>query len=143
MYKQSNVCHACARGSGMKSVLIAMVMFCAGLPVALAANTCAQLPSSLQNVSVNYINQVAELEKLDAQLEAHLQPCLQPINAENRKAVCTNGRMVAEQALRVMARVDEAGKKNALLANAKMRSYKTGVAVLEHMRKLAADRACH
>ncbi len=126
----------------MKSVLVAIVMFFAGLPAVLAANACVQLPSSLQNVSVNYISQAAELEKLDAQLHAHLQPCLQPIDADNRKAICANARMVAEQALRVMARVDEAGKKNAFLANAKMKSYKTGVAVLDYTKKLAADRAC-
>ena len=103
---------------------------------------CAQLPASLQNVSVSSISQSSELQKLDEQLDAHLQPCLQPVSADNRKAICANGRIVAEQVLRVIGRIDEAGKKNAFLSNVKMKSYKTGEGLLGQMKKRVADKAC-
>lgn len=107
-----------------------------------AADVCAQLPASLQSVGVIHISQAAELQKLDEQLESHLLPCLVPITPDNRKAICAHGRVVAEQALRVVARIDDAGKKNAFLSNAKMKTYKTGVALLDHMKKLFADKTC-
>lgn len=103
---------------------------------------CAQLPTSLQNASVSYISQSSELQKLDEQLEAYLQPCLQPVSMDNRKAICANGRIVAEQVLRVIGRIDEAGKKNAFLSNVKMKSYKTGEGLLDKMKKQVADKAC-
>lgn len=127
----------------MKSVVLIGVLASgvAACP-AVWADACTQLPASLQNASVSHISQAAELQKLDEQLDVSLQPCFQPVNADNRKNVCANGRVLAEQVLKVVSRIDEAGKKNAFLSNAKMKSYKTGVALLEHMKKLAADKIC-
>ena len=128
----------------MKSV-IQRVVFVVGLSASVTVfsrDLCAQLPPSLQNVSVSYISQPSDLHKLDEQLEGHLQPCLAPLNAENRQAICTYGRIAAEQALRVVARIDEAGKKNPHLKNAKMKTYKTGVVLLDQMKKLSADKTC-
>lgn len=126
----------------MKTIFLATVVFVAGSTAVFAGDACSHLPSSLQNVGVSYMSQSAELQKLDDQLEAYLQPCLQEVDSVNRKTICANGRVVAEQALRVVARIDEAGKKNAFLSNAKMKSYKTGVALLDHMKKLVADKTC-
>jgi hypothetical protein len=67
---------------------------------------------------------------------------MEPLGPDNTKAICQNGRLVAEQVLRVHARVDAAGKHNAFLNNAKMKSYKTGAALLEQMKALAAGHAC-
>lgn len=127
----------------MKS-FVRMAVLASGVAAcpAVWADVCTQLPASLQNVSVSQISQAAELQKLDEQLEASLRPCFQPVNAGNRKSVCANGRVLAEQVLMVVSRIDEAGKKNALLSNAKMKSYKTGAALLEHMKKLSADKIC-
>ena len=107
-----------------------------------AADVCAPLPSSVQNVSVSYISETAELQKLDELLDSHLQPCLQAPTPQNTKALCSHGRVVGEQVLRVIARIDEAGKKNAFLSNVKMKSYKTASGLLERMKKLGADKVC-
>ncbi len=117
--------------------------FAAVMPAQVLANeACVQLPVSLQTVGVSHISEMAELQRLDEQVESYLVPCMGPVRPENRKAICANGRVVAEQALRVVARIDEAGKKNAFLSNAKMKSYKTGVALLERMKKLSSDKTC-
>ena len=107
-----------------------------------ASDQCAPLPSAVQNVSVSYINESTELQKLDELLESHLQPCLQPPTPQNTKALCSHGRVLGEQVLRVIGRIDEAGKKNAFLSNVKMKSYKTASALLERMKKLNADKVC-
>jgi hypothetical protein len=107
-----------------------------------AASLCAPLPAHVQEIGVSHISQGAELQKLDAQLEGFLQPCLETPDNRNTRAICTQGRVVAEQVLRVIARVDAAGKHNAFLANAKLKSYKTGVILLERMKQLSADRTC-
>ena len=112
------------------------------VPAARAADACAPLPASAQNVSVSYISELSELQKLDELLDAYLQPCLQPPTAQNTKALCSHGRVVGEQVLRVIGRIDEAGKKNAFLSNVKMKSYKTASALLERMKKLAAEKVC-
>jgi hypothetical protein len=120
-------------------------LFFAGVACMSAARAqavCTQLPTSLQNTSVSYINQSSELQKLDGQLDAHLQSCMGPVTPDNRKAICANGKLVAEQVLRVIARIDEAGRKNAFLSNAKMKSYKSGEALQGQMKKLAADKTC-
>ena len=115
-----------------------------GLATAVQAEpSCSPLPASVQNISVSYISKADELSKLDETLSNHLQPCLEPLTASNSKAICTHGRVNAEQVLRVVSRVDEAGKHNPFLANAKMKSYKTGVGLLERMKSLTADHTCH
>ena len=85
-----------------------------------AAEFCTELPSTLQAISVSYIKDGAELQKLDNQLDAFLQPCMQALTPQTSKAICANGRVVAEQVLRVVARIDDAGKRNDFLANAKL-----------------------
>ena len=107
-----------------------------------ASEVCTQLPLSVQNVSVSYIQQASELQKVDELLESYLRPCMEVLQPENTKAICHNGRLVAEQVLRVHARMDAAGKHNAFLSNAKMKSYKSGAALLEQMKKLSAERIC-
>lgn len=107
-----------------------------------ASELCAPLPAAVQNVSVSYISESSELQKLDDLLDSHLQPCLQPPSPQNTKALCSHGRVLGEQVLRVIGRVDEAGKKNAFLSNVKMKSYKTASGLLERMKKLSLDKVC-
>jgi hypothetical protein len=128
----------------MKPILIFSVLFAGTLAssAALADEMCMPLPSAVQSVSVSYISQSSELQKLEEQLDAYLQPCLKPITPANRKTSCANGRVVAEQVLRVIGRIDEAGKKNAFLSNVKMKSYKTAVALQDYMKKAVADKTC-
>ena len=126
----------------LPSFLLCVVLCSAGWQSAQASELCAPLPSSVQNVSVSYISESAELQKLDELLESHLQPCLQPPTPQNTKALCSHGRVLGEQVLRVVGRIDEAGKKNAFLSNVKMKSYKTASALLERMKKLSADKVC-
>jgi hypothetical protein len=110
--------------------------------MSVAAETCKQLPSSLQSISVSYIGKASELQHVDEQLSQYLQPCLASLDASNTKAICSNGKLAAEQALRVIARVDAAGKHNAFLSNAKMKSYKEGISLLDRIKSLVADRTC-
>ena len=119
-----------------------LVLCGAGMASARAADLCAPLPSAVQNVSVSYISEAAELQKLDELLDSHLQPCLQAPTPQNTKALCSHGRVLGEQVLRVIGRIDEAGKKNAFLSNVKMKSYKTASGLLERMKKLSADKVC-
>jgi len=49
---------------------------------------------------------------------------------------------LGEQVLRVIGRIDEAGKKNAFLSNVKLKSYKTASGLLDRMKKLSADKVC-
>lgn len=119
-----------------------LVLCGASLPPVLAAELCAPLPAAVQNVSVSYISESSELQKLDDLLDSHLQPCLQPPTPQNTKALCSHGRVLGEQVLRVIGRVDEAGKKNAFLSNVKMKSYKTASGLLDRMKKLSLDKVC-
>ena len=109
---------------------------------ALATEICSQLPDSLQKIPVNHISQNSELLSLDNQLDFYLRPCLVPVTEQNKKTICANGKLVAEQALRVVARIDQAGSRNPFLANAKIRSYANGSTLLERMRQLRANGTC-
>ncbi len=120
-------------------VLVASMAFT--LP-ALANENCSQLPDALQTTPVNHISQNSELLSLDNKLDVYLKPCLAPVTEQNRKAICANGKLVAEQALRVVARVDQAGLRNPFLANAKIRSYANGSILLERMKHLRANGTC-
>lgn len=107
-----------------------------------ASINCSQLPSSLQTIAVNHISQNSELNSLDDKLDQFIKPCLATVNEQNKKAICANGRLAAEQALRVIARIDQAGSRNAFLANAKVKSYKNALTLLDHTKKLRANRTC-
>jgi len=109
---------------------------------AFATENCAQLPDALQATSVNHISQNSELLSLDNRLDVYLKPCLAPVTEQNKKAICANGKLVAEQTLRVIARIDQAGLRNPFLANAKIRSYANGSTLLDRMKKLRADGTC-
>ena len=109
---------------------------------ALATEICSQLPDSLQKIPVNHISQNSELLSLDNQLDFYLRPCLVPVTEQNKKTICANGKLVAEQALRVVARIDQAGSRNSFLANAKIRSYANGSTLLERMRQLRDNGTC-
>ncbi len=122
------------------SFFFVMVLLMA--PAARAVDACAPLPGAVQNISVSYISETSELQKLDDLLDSHLQPCLQAPTPQNTKALCSHGRVLGEQVLRVIGRIDEAGKKNAFLSNVKMKSYKTASGLLERMKKLSADKVC-
>ncbi len=128
----------------MKGLLMAGALaFCASFaPLAVAADGCIRLPGSLMETSVSYIDEPGELRKFDDRLESLLRRCLAPVTPETQKAICANGKAAAEQAMRLIARMDEAAKRNALLASARLKSYKTSVALLEHMKKLSADKTC-
>jgi len=109
---------------------------------ALATEMCSQLPDALQTTPVNHISQNTELLSLDNKLDVYLKPCLAPLTEQNKKAICANGKLVAEQTLRVVARIDQAGLRNPFLANAKMRSYANGSTLLERMKQLRANGTC-
>ena len=109
---------------------------------ALATEICSQLPDSLQKIPVNHISQNSELLSLDNQLDVFLRPCLVAVTEQNKKTICANGKLVAEQTLRVVARIDQAGSRNPFLANAKIRSYAIGSNLLERMRQLRANGTC-
>lgn len=107
-----------------------------------ASETCSQLPDALQTIAVNHISQNSELNSLDDKLDQYIKPCLATVTEQNKKAICANGRLAAEQALRVIARIDQAGSRNTFLANAKVKSYKNALALLDHTKKLRANRTC-
>ena len=109
---------------------------------ALAVDNCSQLPDALQATPVNHISQNSELSSLDNKLDIYLKPCLAPVTEQNKKAICAHGKLVAEQALRVVARIDQAGLRNPFLANAKIRSYANGSTLLERMKQLRANGTC-
>lgn len=109
---------------------------------AMAADQCSQLPDALQSIPVNHISQNSELQSLDNKLDVHIKPCLSPVTEQNKKAICANGKLVAEQALRVVARIDQAGLRNPFLANAKIRSYASASLLLERMKQLRANGTC-
>lgn len=109
---------------------------------ALAADHCFQLPDVLQSIPVNHISQNSELQSLDNKLDVHIKPCLSPVTEQNKKTICANGKLVAEQALRVVARIDQAGLRNPFLANAKIRSYATASLLLERMKQLRTNGTC-
>ena len=127
------------RVSALTLVLAASMAFT--LP-ALATENCAQLPDALQTTPVNHISQNSELSSLDNKLDIYLKPCLAPVTEQNKKAICANGKLVAEQTLRVIARIDQAGLRNPFLANAKVRSYANGSILLERMKQLRANGTC-
>jgi hypothetical protein len=109
---------------------------------AMATEMCSQLPDALQATTVNHISQNSELSSLDNRLDTYLKPCLAPVTEQNKKSICANGRLVAEQTLRVVARIDQAGLRNPFLANAKIRSYTNGSILLERMKQLRANGTC-
>jgi hypothetical protein len=109
---------------------------------ALATEMCSQLPDALQTTPVNHISQNSELLSLDNKLDMHLKPCLASVTEQNKKAICANGKLVAEQALRVVARIDQAGLSNSFLANAKIKSYKTALSLLDRTKQLRAKGTC-
>jgi hypothetical protein len=109
---------------------------------ALATEICSQLPDALQTTPVNHISQNSELLGLDNKLDIYLKPCLAPVTEQNKKAVCANGKLVAEQTLRVVARIDQAGLKNPFLANAKIRSYANASILLDRMKSLRTNGTC-
>jgi hypothetical protein len=108
----------------------------------LASEICSQLPDALQATPVNHISQNSELSGLDNRLDTYLKPCLAPVTEQNKKSICANGRLVAEQTLRVVARIDQAGLRNPFLANSKVRSYNNGSILLERMKQLRANGTC-
>ncbi len=123
----------------------AMLVLAAGMAItlpALATENCSQLPDSLQAIPVYHINQNTELLNLDNKLDIYLKPCLSPVTEQNKKAICANGKLVAEQALRVVARIDQAGLRNPFLANAKIKSYKTALNLLDQTKQLRANGTC-
>ncbi len=122
-------------------VLVLAACMATTLPV-LANENCTQLPDALQTTPVNHISQNSELLSLDNKLDLYLKPCLAPVNEQNKKAICANGKLVAEQALRVIARIDQAGQRNPFLANAKIRSYATGSTLLERLKQMRANGTC-
>ena len=127
------------RASAATLVLAASMAFT--LP-ALASEMCSQLPDALQITPVNHISQNSELASLDNKLDVYLKPCLAPVTEQNKRAICANGKLVAEQTLRVVARIDQAGLRNPFLANAKIRSYANGSTLLERMKQLRANGTC-
>lgn len=129
----------------IRSSIPSKVLFLLGCGTALLAHAeepCVQLPPSLQSVPVANISKASELQTIDEQLEAHLRRCMVDVKPQNSKAVCGNARLAAEQALRVIGRIDTASRHNPVLVDAKLKSYKTATALLDRSKKLVADRVC-
>jgi hypothetical protein len=127
------------------SVSAATLVLAASMAItlpALSTENCSQLPDALQSTPVNHIQQNSELLSLDNKLDSYLKPCLAPVTEQNKKAICANGKLVAEQTLRVVARIDQAGLRNPFLANAKIRSYANGSTLLDRMKQLRANGTC-
>jgi hypothetical protein len=108
----------------------------------MATEICSQLPDVLQATPVNHISQNSELLSLDNKLDFHIKPCHASVTEQNKKAICANGKLLAEQVLRVVARIDQAGSRNSFLANAKIRSYANASNLLERMKQLRANGTC-
>lgn len=126
-------------------VSVATLLLAASMAITLpvvATEICTQLPDALQATPVIHISQNSELLSLDNKLDIYLKPCLVPVTEQNKKAICANGKLAAEQALRVVARIDQAGLRNPFLANAKIRSYANGSNLLERMKQLRANGTC-
>jgi hypothetical protein len=109
---------------------------------ALATENCSQLPDALQTIPVNHISQSSELLSLDNKLDSYLKPCLAPVTEQNKKAICANDKIVAEQTLRVVARIDKAGLRNPFLANVKIKSYRNALILLDRTKQLRAKGTC-
>ncbi|WP_353237678.1 hypothetical protein [Limnohabitans sp.] len=127
------------------SVSAATLVLAASMTItlpALATENCSQLPDALQTTPVNHISQNTELLSLDNKLDVYLKPCLAPLTEQNKRAICANGKLVAEQTLRVVARIDQAGLRNPFLANAKVKSYKSALNLLDRINQLRANGTC-
>ncbi|WP_396438649.1 hypothetical protein [Limnohabitans sp.] len=126
----------------VSAVTLVLAASMAITPPALASEICSQLPDALQAIPVNHISQNSELLSLDNKLDFYLRPCRAQVTEQNKKSICANGKLVAEQTLRVVARIDQAGSRNPFLANAKIRSYANGSDLLERMKQLRANGTC-
>lgn len=112
------------------------------ISTAQAAALCASLPDNLSNVPVANISSLSELNRIDDRLVDALSPCLSPASADAIKAVCSFGEIAAQQTLRIVARIDTAGKRNEVLKNAKLKAYAFANRLLDDVERLRERKQC-
>ena len=119
------------------------IVFWMGLGGAAWAETvCQWVPVKIQNINVSYIDQREALQDLDEQLIDIVQACLDISTPDKKRVACEKGRVVAEQVLRIIGRIDQAAKQNDFLKTAKLKSYKLSVALLERSREMEKGPDC-
>ncbi len=103
---------------------------------------CQWVPAKVQNINVSYIDQREALQDLDDQLIDIVQACLDISTPDKKKLACEKGRVVAEQVLRIIGRIDQAAKHNDFLKTAKLKSYKLSVGLLERSKEMEKGPEC-
>ena len=126
----------------MSKLFILVLALFGSLSVAHANGLCEQVPTKVQNINVSYIDQRDALQDLDDQLLDIVNACLDISSPERKQAACKNGRVAAEQVLRVIGRIDQAAKHNDFLKTAKLKSYKLSVQLLERSREMERQPDC-
>jgi len=126
----------------MSKLFILVLALFGSLSVAHASGLCEPVPTKVQNINVSYIDQRDALQDLDDQLLDIVNACLDISSPERKQAACKNGRVAAEQVLRVIGRIDQAAKHNDFLKTAKLKSYKLSVQLLERSREMERQPDC-
>lgn len=126
----------------MSKLFILVLALFGSLSVAHANGLCEPVPTKVQNINVSYIDQRDALQDLDDQLLDIVNACLDISSPERKQAACKNGRVAAEQVLRVIGRIDQAAKHNDFLKTAKLKSYKLSVQLLERSREMERQPDC-
>ncbi|MEY2659203.1 MAG: hypothetical protein RLZZ123_375 [Pseudomonadota bacterium] len=126
----------------MSKLFILVLALFGSLSVAHANGLCETVPAKVQNINVSYIDQRDALQELDDQLLDIVNACLDISSPERKQAACKNGRVAAEQVLRVIGRIDQAAKHNDFLKTAKLKSYKLSVQLLERSREMERQPDC-
>ena len=126
----------------MSKLSILVLALFGSLSVAHASGLCEPVPTKVQNINVSYIDQRDALQDLDDQLLDIVNACLDISSPERKQAACKNGRVAAEQVLRVIGRIDQAAKHNDFLKTAKLKSYKLSVQLLERSREMERQPDC-
>ena len=107
-----------------------------------ASGLCEPVPAKVQNINVSYIDHRDALQELDDQLIEIVNACMDISTPDKKAAACKNGRLAAEQVLRVIGRMDQAAKHNDFLKNAKLKSYKLSVQLLDRSKDMERGPEC-
>jgi hypothetical protein len=107
-----------------------------------ASSLCEPVPAKVQNINVSYIDHRDALQELDDQLIEIVNACMDISTPDKKAAACKNGRLAAEQVLRVIGRMDQAAKHNDFLKNAKLKSYKLSVQLLDRSKDMERGPDC-
>ena len=126
----------------MGSKIILLAVLWGAQHAAQATALCEPVPAKVQNINVSYIEDRNVLQELDDQLIEIVNTCLDIGSAEQKMAACKNGRVTAEQVLRIIGRIDQAAKHNHFLKTAKLKSYKLSVQLLDRSKEMERGPEC-